>query len=125
MTVKYIAFDGTMFDFLYECKEYEEKEIPKSISNVKFYDKDNKLIAINEVNLDLIYEKAKRIEIPTKEDYDKLCKVFVYFNCVNRFPSEGTFYTLVSNRDSKISIVTREEFIKAIEELEKFLKVGK
>ena len=123
MTVKYIAFDGNIFDSLYECKEYEEKEIPKSISNIKFYDKDNKLIAINEVNLDLIYEKAKRIEIPTKEDYDKLCKVFVYFNCVNRFPSEGTFYTLVSNRDSRVSVVTREEFVKAIEELEKYLKI--
>lgn len=96
MKMKFVADDGTLFDYEADCRNYEEKCFKDSISNyygdIRIFDDDLQELELTEDNIeDCIY-----LFCNTKEAADFLSVAFS-MTCTlpweyNRLPKTGFFY---------------------------------
>lgn len=104
MKTEYIAFDGTKFDTLKDCHEYE-----RNISELKLYNDKFSLLPHFDVDF------ATYIVVPSELDlkyYNELCEEYLVNNSHCKISHPGTYAWL----PSAMSFVELDETIKIYEQ---------
>ena len=109
----YEAFDGKIFKDDKECLAYEQNLKEENVvKNVKFYDSNNNLMNIKDINdISYIIYNFYKVVIPTEEVCDTLnewLRYNIYADTIY-FPGKGTWYSVPI---TTIKIVSADEMEK-------------
>lgn len=120
MEVVYKSIDNKYFTSEEACGKHELSLLLNKINGkVMFYDFEGKLMDISKDLYDA-YNYAKKVIIPTKEDYNNLAEIYEFCGYyLDGITSEGIWYC-IDNEE-----ISEEEFLKRIEDMNILYNAGK